>query len=283
MSEDRIRYIYCITNLVNGKNYFGQRTMQPQYKNPLADLYWGSGVYLKSAQKKYGLENFKKEIIISGKFSKEQINRFEKCIIACQRLVGKAEYNIADGGQGGKVFWGTERCTKEYLENQSKKAKLARLLYPESFQKARETAKETIKKKKENGWHGWSHYKGLSEEQKEAISKAMKGKNLGSKNPSFGKHWWTNGETTIKCEVCPKGFWAGRNGSLPKDVKRNIHKKEVESKKEKRILSQIIYECKETGEKGNRQFWKERINTNNLSRVVNTNWTINGLHFVTVC
>lgn len=65
--------------------------------------------------------------------------------------------------------------------------------------------------------------------------------------------------------------------------KKNIHKKEVESKKEKRILSQIIYECKETGEKGNRQFWKERININNLSRVVNTNWTVNGLHFVTVC
>ena len=214
MSEDRIRYIYCITNQVNGKNYFGQHTMRKGYKTELADVYWGSGTLLKRAQKKYGLENFKKEIIISGKFSKEQINRFERCIIAIQRLIGKAEYNIAYGGDGGFTgFWGTDLCSE------SKRRKQGQYINDILSKLSEEERKEFYKKRTEKTLITWQQngtkhetFKGKhhSEETKNKMRESRKGKCSGSKNGSFGKHWFTNGVENIKCENCPEGFWPGR-------------------------------------------------------------------------
>ena len=88
-------YIYRITNLINGKTYIGQH----KYKK-LDDSYMGSGVYLAKAKNKYGIENFKKEILYSRIQYRETADDVERFAIAKERAIGKAEYNIADGGQG---------------------------------------------------------------------------------------------------------------------------------------------------------------------------------------
>jgi hypothetical protein len=50
---ETIGYIYITTNKLNGKRYIGQHQSKDwDYK------YFGSGIYLKRAIKKYGLENF---------------------------------------------------------------------------------------------------------------------------------------------------------------------------------------------------------------------------------
>jgi hypothetical protein len=101
-------YIYEIKNLINGKTYIGQRKC-PKNKTPETDIwYMGSGLYLKNAIAKHGIENFEKRIIIQNICTKEKINELEINFIAMFRKKGKAEYNLADGGQNN--------FTKEAIE-----------------------------------------------------------------------------------------------------------------------------------------------------------------------
>ena len=51
-------YLYKITNLINNKFYIGVHSTED-----INDGYMGSGKAIKAAEKKYGLNNFKKEIL----------------------------------------------------------------------------------------------------------------------------------------------------------------------------------------------------------------------------
>lgn len=106
-------YIYRITNKVNGKTYIGKH----KYKK-LNDSYMGSGVLLKKAQKKYGMKNFEKKILIFNISKLENVNLLEKTFIAAEReKVGRENcYNRADGGDGntGKL---SEETRKKMAES----------------------------------------------------------------------------------------------------------------------------------------------------------------------
>lgn len=187
METERIRYIYCITNLINGKTYFGQRTRNSRYKSSLSDMYWGSGILINKAYKKYGKENFKKEIIVEGFFSKEQINRFERCIIACQRLCGKAEYNLADGGDGGDTSKFIS-YSDEWRDNVRRRTLESRIEQFGSLDKYKAYQKEIAKQNLEKDPDYYTtrsniDYK-FSEEQKRRMSES----HLGEKNSQYGKH-----------------------------------------------------------------------------------------------
>jgi hypothetical protein len=190
--------IYQITNLINDKIYIGKDEKdQPQY--------FGSGLIIKQAIKKYGKQNFKKEILDYCESPVELCNK-EKFWIRKQESLYPKGYNISLGGNGGNIL-GNHPNKKEIVEkirlkNKGQKRsiefcqnaqRIALNVDPKIRKKGCEKAiKSRVKRIKEIGFSEkeidahklnakrLSDYN-KSKEGKETISKLMKGK----KKPAF--------------------------------------------------------------------------------------------------
>jgi group I intron endonuclease len=92
-------YVYKITNNVNGKIYVGV-TRCDDCIAPIDHNYFGSGKLIKLAHKKYGLENFTKEIIDICD-SKNTASELESLIVDEDFVNNKNTYNIKLGGYDG--------------------------------------------------------------------------------------------------------------------------------------------------------------------------------------
>ena len=89
---NKIFYIYKITNIQNGKYYIGAHET-----TNFNDDYMGSGKLLKQAIDKYGIENFKKEILHICKDRKDLY--FQESIYVDQKCVEDSySYNMTLGG-----------------------------------------------------------------------------------------------------------------------------------------------------------------------------------------
>jgi group I intron endonuclease len=88
--------IYKTTNLINNKFYIGKDSRN----NP---SYLGSGLALLNAIKKYGKENFKKEILQYCTSLEELSSAEIAWITKLDANNRKISYNIACGGQGGNL------------------------------------------------------------------------------------------------------------------------------------------------------------------------------------
>ena len=193
----------------------------------------GSGVLLTRAKKKYGIENFTKEILYSSIQYKETADDVERFAIAKERALSKAEYNIANGGQGGNLGEEVNKKISEALKGRSLSEEWRRKLSEShkgkpSNRKEKHPSEETRKKMSEahKGKTTWNKGKKLSEDHKKKLSEAQKGK----KRPPFteehkkkmsetlkghlawnkGKKWFTNGKLNKMCFECPEGFVPGR-------------------------------------------------------------------------
>ena len=177
--------IYRITNCINGKTYIGQHKYK---KTPYDRKYMGSGVDLVPDQKKYGMENFIKGIIVDGIEDQETTNQLEEYYIALERaMVGKENcYNKADGGQAGCL---------NYWEGKHRSEETKKKLSEASKDKWRDEEYRRKCVESHKGKPTWN--KGLTgcqthtEETKRKIAENNKGKHnhKGSNNPMYGKHW----------------------------------------------------------------------------------------------
>jgi hypothetical protein len=88
-------YLYQIINKLNNKIYVGVHKT-----DNLNDGYMGSGKILNRAIKKYGVENFEKDILIYFNTAEEMFAK-EKEIVTDEFLLREDTYNLRRGGSGG--------------------------------------------------------------------------------------------------------------------------------------------------------------------------------------
>lgn len=99
MHEYSFHLIYKTTNLLNGKIYVGLHST-----NNLNDRYLGSGWILKSAIKKYGRENFKKEVLLVLS-DREEAGEVEALLVDKEFIARPDTYNLQEGGMGVENQW----------------------------------------------------------------------------------------------------------------------------------------------------------------------------------
>jgi len=103
-------FIYKTTNLINGKIYIGKTTR-------LDDNYYGSGTLITAAINKYGKENFIREIL--EEVSDAEVDEKERFYIEQTNSKNKEiGYNIANGGEGGSVYWDTLTAKEKETQRQ---------------------------------------------------------------------------------------------------------------------------------------------------------------------
>ena len=128
--------IYKTTNLINNKIYIGKdTTSDPRY--------FGSGLLIKRAFKKYGSENFIKEVIDTSDDYNELSKKEIYWISFYNSTDKKIGYNISNGGDGGDTLSNhpdLEIIKEKISKNSPKKGKT----YEEAF------GEEISKKYKEN-------------------------------------------------------------------------------------------------------------------------------------
>lgn len=168
--------IYKITNKINGKFYIGKHKT-----DDLNDGYMGSGILIKKAIKKYGVENFTKEILFDV-YGPDLMDFLEEAIVDEAFIARPDTYNMAPGGQGGAV------CGKHLSEEHRKKVSEANKGKRRSEEAKRKVSEAMKGKKNRLGTRQSDEWKRNmseaqigrrhSEETKRKMSEAHKGRHF---------------------------------------------------------------------------------------------------------
>lgn len=207
--------VYKITNTVNGMVYIGcHKTIN------VDDGYMGSGKYLKRALNKYGVENFKKEILFVFD-TPEDMYKKERELVCSDFILAKNVYNLKLGGHGG--FDHVNADSSLYAEIRTNNLqritpdKWRELYYncPEFRSKIDRNLRKAIgvfKQKYPNGtFLGRKH----SNETKSKIGKKLSVAQSGENNSQYGTRWIHSLEEKRsmrikKTDDIPDGWFEGR-------------------------------------------------------------------------
>jgi group I intron endonuclease len=193
-------YIYKITNTITNKEYIGQRKLRKN-KNPDTDNYMGSGTYIKKSILKYGIENFKKEIIKNDINCQTSANIFEIIYIKKYNTIAPCGYNLTKGGSSLNGYHHTNETRKKMSKaSKGRKKSIEHTIKNSESHKGQIVSDETREKisKKLKG----ICKPAMSNETKEKISKKLKGTKLSTETKekiSIGLFKLNKGN---KIEIC---------------------------------------------------------------------------------
>ena len=183
--------VYKITNQIDGKIYIGSHMT-----DQLDDNYMGSGKYLIRAQKKYGIENFKKEILFVFETADEMYAK-EAEIVNEDFLATENTYNLKIGGFGGWDYNNRDKDSARYKEQRRRNGALTgranmmrlneRLITDPAFKDARRKAAILANAKVQEKYpNGTFSRKTHTVETKLKISESAKLTSRGERNSQYG-------------------------------------------------------------------------------------------------
>ena len=178
--------IYKITNVLNGKIYIGKHST-----NDIEDGYMCSGKYIKMAISKYGVENFKKEILFT--FDEEKEAYFVEKEIVNEEFIKRSDvYNAIIGGDSFESINSNVELRKE--KNKKAAISMNKVTWndPEFRRRNRERMVLQNIRLRELGilgdppdWTGRKH----KEETKRKIGEKNSENQKGQKNSQCGTCW----------------------------------------------------------------------------------------------
>lgn len=213
----KVYYIYQITNLVNGKIYVGVH----QTHN-MKDGYMGSGKLLLKAYAKYGIHNFRKDILFFCN-SEEELFQQEAVIVDSEFIKRKDVYNLTEGGNGGgekSRLGGLVGGKVSFLKQTGYHSPATKRRAIQSLLKNKVSIHEKLKQENKGVYNREVRLKASRnannpisrKKQSETLKKNLHG--VGEKNSQFGSQWITNGienKKILKGSLIPEGFQKGRH------------------------------------------------------------------------
>ena len=198
-------FIYCITNLINGRKYIGQTTRDDikyrwkEHRRPSRTS------LVKRAIDKYGLDSFRIEVVKKCN-DIDDLNKSETEFIALSGTLAPEGYNLDTGGGNRVVSEVTKETMRKKWESNELRKQIAR--------------DRVLGEKNPNfgkglfgedhpayGKPGWDRGIPLSEEAKRKISIARTGKAglAGELNPMFGKVYDQNPNSRAVMQLSKSG------------------------------------------------------------------------------
>lgn len=183
----KYHFIYKTTNLLNNKFYVGMHST-----NDLIDGYLGSGKRLRRSLVKYGIENFKCEILEYHNDRKSLAKR-EREIVNLELINEELCLNLMIGGEGGRGFISDEQ--QRYRSHCGGVANSKRLKDDDIFRKKHsERVSKIMKQNHKDGKIKYDTFTGKkhTDDSKNKM-RLFASKQIGEKNHQFGTIWVTNG------------------------------------------------------------------------------------------